>query len=84
MGGKRTIKKKSGYPTSDGFMHEKYKDAVKHQADIDFTESCSKSLPTIELKDMRDFVANNADIISGYIKHWPDGHVDDSVEIEQG
>ncbi len=76
MGKKRTIKKQSGYPTSDGLMHDKYKDAVTHQASLDFTAACSKSQPSIELKDMRDFVTNNAEVISDYIKYCPAGFVE--------
>lgn len=66
MGTPRRIKKKSGYPTTDEQLFQTYKEAAKHQADLDLIESCEKS--PFAADDVKDFIMANSDVIQEYVK----------------
>ncbi len=60
------IKMKRGYPTTDGIMHDKFNDAMRHQVDLDLIEVCSES--EINIDDLKEFLKVNKGIITDYIK----------------
>ena len=68
MGKERTIKKQTGYPTSDGELHATYSEAVKHQTGIDINKACQDDVD-IESESLIAFLKKNLDIVNDYIKH---------------
>jgi len=64
----KKIKKTSGYPTSDGTVHDVHADAVKHQTDIDLIESCKESGQDADA--VKAFLQTNTEVVKDYIaKH---------------
>lgn len=60
------IKMKKGYPTSDGVMHDTHKEAIKRQCEIEFRQAVSER---DESEDVEEFIKNNTDIVSNFIKY---------------
>lgn len=64
---KRTIKKQSGYPTTDGGLHDKHSDAVKHQSKLDLNKACEDD--GVDIDVIIELLKKNKDIVVDYIKH---------------
>lgn len=67
MGTKRTIVKKTGYPTSDGEMFDSYKEAMNHQTDLDLIASCDAD-DNIDAASLKKYLTKNVDVLQSYIK----------------
>jgi hypothetical protein len=63
---KRKITMQKGYPTTDGKTFDKYRDAVKHQADIDLCESCEGG--SITTDDLKSYLKSNLETVNDFIR----------------
>jgi len=68
MGTARRIKKTTGYPTTDKKSFDTYKEAIKHQTDIDLDAEC-EGAAVVNADDMKSFLKTNVEVVQEYIKH---------------
>ena len=63
---KRKIELQKGYPTTDGGLHQSYREAIIVQSGIDLKEACEGA--DLNHAGMVEFLKKNHDIVSEYTR----------------